>query len=85
MLTPFKGNGEVDYDGLTRLTEYYLKAGAHGLFANCLSSEMYELTEGERLQVVKHVVKVAKLTRDETPSRLLTQPLKQATVRLEIV
>jgi 4-hydroxy-tetrahydrodipicolinate synthase len=59
MLTPFKDNGEVDYDGLTRLTEYYLKAGARGLFANCLSSEMYELTEDERLQVVKHVVKVA--------------------------
>ena len=57
MLTPFKDNGEVDYDGLTRLTEYYLKAGAQGLFANCLSSEMYELTEDERLQVVKHVVK----------------------------
>ena len=59
MLTPFKDNGEVDYNGLTRLTEYYLKAGAQGLFANCLSSEMYELTEDERLQVVKHVVKVA--------------------------
>src|SRR3982750_2568722 len=59
MLTPFKANGEVDYNGLTRLTEYYLKAGAQGLFANCLSSEMYELTEEERLQVIKHVVKVA--------------------------
>ncbi len=60
MLTPFKENGEVDYDGLTQLTEYYLKAGAQGLFANCLSGEMYELTEAERLQVVKHVVKTAK-------------------------
>jgi 4-hydroxy-tetrahydrodipicolinate synthase len=59
MLTPFKANGDVDYDGLTELTEYYLKAGAQGLFANCLSSEMYELTEEEKLQVVKHVVKVA--------------------------
>ena len=59
MLTPFKANGEVDYDGLTQLTEYYMNAGAQGLFANCLSSEMYELTEDERLQVVKHVVKVA--------------------------
>jgi 4-hydroxy-tetrahydrodipicolinate synthase len=59
MLTPFKENGEVDYDGLTQLTEHYLKAGAQGLFANCLSSEMYELTEAERLKVVKHVVKTA--------------------------
>jgi len=62
MLTPFKSNGEVDYDGLTRLTEHYLQAGAKGLFANCLSSEMYELSEFERLNVVNHVVKVAKNT-----------------------
>jgi 4-hydroxy-tetrahydrodipicolinate synthase len=59
MLTPFKDNGEVDFKALTELTEYYIKAGATGLFANCLSSEMYELTEQERLQVVKHVVDVA--------------------------
>lgn len=59
MLTPFKDNGEVDFKALTELTEYYIKAGASGLFANCLSSEMYELTEKERLQVVKHVVDIA--------------------------
>ncbi len=59
MLTPFKDNGTVDYDGLTRLTELYLNAGAAGLFANCLSSEMFELTEDERLAVTKHVVEVA--------------------------
>ncbi len=37
-----------------------MKAGVQGLFANCLSGEMYELTDAERLQVVKHVVKTAK-------------------------
>jgi len=59
MLTPFKDNGAVDYDGLTRLTELYLEAGASGLFANCLSSEMFELSEEERLQTIEHIVKVA--------------------------
>lgn len=59
MLTPFKSNGDVDYDALTQLTEMYLQAGALGLFANCLSSEMFELTGDERLQVIKHVIKVA--------------------------
>lgn len=58
MLTPFKDNGEIDFTGLTKLTELYIEAGAAGLFANCLSSEMFELTEAERLQVVRHVVKV---------------------------
>jgi 4-hydroxy-tetrahydrodipicolinate synthase len=59
MLTPFKENGEIDFDGLTQLTELYLGAGAAGLFANCLSSEMYELTEDERLAITQHVVNVA--------------------------
>lgn len=59
MLTPFKENGSVDYDGLTELTEFYLNAGAGGLFANCQSSEMFSLSESERLTVTKHVVKIA--------------------------
>lgn len=59
MLTPFKDNGAVDFDGLTKLTELYLEAGAAGLFANCLSSEMFELSEDERIATVKHVVKLA--------------------------
>ena len=58
MLTPFKDNGTIDFDALTLLTEFYLQAGAAGLFANCLSSEMFELTETERIQVIEHVVKV---------------------------
>lgn len=59
MLTPFKDNGAVDYDGLTELTEFYLQAGAGGLFANCQSGEMFELTDEERIGITSHVVKVA--------------------------
>ena len=59
MLTPFKPNGTVDYPGLTALTEFYLEAGAKGLFANCLSSEMFALTPEERLKVTRHVVDIA--------------------------
>ncbi len=56
MLTPFKENGEIDYRGLTSLTELYLKSGVSGLFANCLSSEMFELTPEERISVTKHII-----------------------------
>ena len=59
MLTPFKENGEIDFDGLTRLTELYIQAGAKGLFANCQSSEMFDLSDEERLLIVKHTLKVA--------------------------
>jgi 4-hydroxy-tetrahydrodipicolinate synthase len=58
MLTPFKNNGDIDYDILSQLTEMYLSAGATGLFANCLSSEMYELEDNEKIELIKHVIKV---------------------------
>lgn len=58
MLTPFKFNGDIDYTGLTALTEFYLESGAQGLFANCLSSEMYALSPAERLKATRHVVEV---------------------------
>jgi len=56
MLTPFLNSGKVDYEGLKSLTEFYIEAGCAGLFANCLSSEMYELSEEERLEVTQTVV-----------------------------
>ncbi|CAG5009354.1 4-hydroxy-tetrahydrodipicolinate synthase [Dyadobacter sp. CECT 9275] len=59
MLTPFLETGEIDYEGLKTLTELYIEAGSAGLFANCLSSEMYELTEDERLAITKTVVEQA--------------------------
>lgn len=58
MLTPFKENGAIDFEGLTALTEFYMEAGAAGLFANCLSSEMFELTPAERLDLVGHILNV---------------------------
>ncbi|WP_231490935.1 dihydrodipicolinate synthase family protein [Pedobacter sp. Leaf170] len=58
MLTPFLSNGNIDYPALTQLTEIYLQAGSSGLFANCLSSEMFELTDVERIDAIKHVIKV---------------------------
>jgi len=59
MLTPFTESGAVDFSGLTKLTELYLGAGAAGLFANCQSSEMFNLSEEEQLAVTKQVLQVA--------------------------
>jgi 4-hydroxy-tetrahydrodipicolinate synthase len=59
MLMPFQNDSMIDYPALTRLTELYIEAGAAGLFANCLSSEMFELSTEERLQSIRHVVNVA--------------------------
>lgn len=57
MLTPFLDNNQVDTDGLQVLTDFYISAGARGLFTNCLSSEMFQLTDEERLHIIRSVVK----------------------------
>lgn len=57
MITPFTKNGKVDFDALSRLTDFYRAAGVKGYFANCQSSEMYFLTPEERLAITSHVVK----------------------------
>jgi len=56
MLTPFKDNNDLDLDGLKKITDLYLESGANGMFANCLSSEMFQLTEEERLSITRTVV-----------------------------
>lgn len=56
MLTPFLDNNEIDIKSLKELVEFYIQSGSHGLFANCQSSEMFQLTDEERLLIVRTVV-----------------------------
>jgi 4-hydroxy-tetrahydrodipicolinate synthase len=57
MITPFDLRAQVDLDVVSMLVEFYLAAGVKGLFANCLSSEMFSITEDERLALTKHIVR----------------------------
>lgn len=57
MITPYNLKAEVDLDVVSLLVEFYLAAGVKGFFANCLSSEMFSITENERLQLTEHIVK----------------------------
>ena len=57
MITPFNLKAKVDFDAVSRLIDFYLAAGVKGFFANCLSSEMYSITEDERLELTRHVVR----------------------------
>lgn len=60
MLTPFTEEGKVDEKGLVELVDWYIENGVSGLFAACQSSEIFELTLEERLQIVDITVKAAK-------------------------
>ena len=57
MITPFQSNSKIDFNALSKLIDFYIAIGAKGLFANCLSSEMYHLDNEERLALTRHVVK----------------------------
>ena len=56
MITPFNLKATVDMDALNSLIDFYLAAGVKGFFANCLSSEMFSISEDERLEITKHIV-----------------------------
>lgn len=59
MMTPFFENGDVDYEALTKMTDWYIRQGSDGLFAICQSSEMYQMTVDERVDACACVVKAA--------------------------
>ncbi len=55
MLTPFTPSGEVDYNALGRLVDWYEENGATGLFAVCQSSEVFYLSLEERLKITAFI------------------------------
>ncbi|MBE9462615.1 dihydrodipicolinate synthase family protein [Dyadobacter sp. UP-52] len=57
MITPYDDNSKIDFNKVSRLIDFYLAAGAKGFFANCLSSEMFYMSDEERIALTKHVVK----------------------------
>lgn len=57
MIIPFNEDQSIDWDSLDSLTEWYLNSGSKGLFSVCLSSEMYDLTDEEKFEVARRVVK----------------------------
>src|SRR5690554_5351124 len=61
MMTPFDDNLKIDYPALKALISWYEDAGMSGLFANCLSSEMYNLSEEERIELTRFVVDNSRL------------------------
>ena len=60
MITPFSHDGGIDFEAVDRLTEFYIQNGCHGIFAVCQSSEMFFLTEDERVSLARRVAEAVK-------------------------
>ncbi len=58
LVTPYNDDLSIDFDGYKQLVEWYKTFGIGGIYANCQSSEMTELSEDEKLMLIKETVKV---------------------------
>ena len=59
-LTPFNKDGDIDFSVYARLLEWYIDNGVAGIFAACQSSEIFQLSFGERLQLVQETMRIVK-------------------------
>ena len=64
MITPYHEDGRIDWDALEALVEWHIERGVAGYFAVCQSSEMFNLSLRERLELAKMSIKFA---RDRVP------------------
>lgn len=57
MITPYTEEGKIDYAMVENLVEWYIERGVAGIFAVCQSSEMFFLSEEERVELARFIVK----------------------------
>ncbi len=57
MVTPFTQDNKVDYNGVSKMLEWYAKKGVDGIFAICQSSEIFFLSFEEKLELISFIMK----------------------------
>jgi len=55
LLTPFTVENVVDYPALDAMVDFYADAGVAALFTSCLSSEVFDLSPAERIEITRRV------------------------------
>ncbi len=60
VLTPFDENLKIDFEVYREMIKWYIDNKAGGIYANCLSSEMYHLETGEQLDLINETIDIAK-------------------------
>jgi 4-hydroxy-tetrahydrodipicolinate synthase len=59
MATPYDHTLNIDVGAYRAMVEWYIERGVGGLYANCLTSEMYQLAPDERIVLVQEAVATA--------------------------
>ena len=60
MITPYKKDGNVDYETVIKYVDMYFDSGLTGIFAICQSSEIFYLSTEEKVKINEIVYKRAK-------------------------
>ena len=60
MITPYTPDNKIDFSAVDEIIEFYIRGGCPGVFAVCQSSEMFFLSEDERVSLARRVVEAAK-------------------------
>lgn len=60
MITPYTADNRLDLEAVDRMVEFYAAGGCQGVFAVCQSSEMFDLSEDERVALAARVVKAVR-------------------------
>lgn len=58
IVTPFFEDGSIDYQSLTKFTEWQINSGVSGLVVVGSTGEAAALTDSEKLAVIRHVIEV---------------------------
>lgn len=59
MITPFDENGAIDFGGVERLMDFYVRCGVPGVTVLGILGEPQKLTDAEQIALVRHVVRHA--------------------------
>lgn len=60
MITPFTDENTIDWATVDGIVEFYARMGCQGIFAVCQSSEMFCLSEDERVELARRVARTAR-------------------------
>ena len=59
MITPYAADGQIDWTAVEALVTWYWNQGCEGIFASCQSSEIWFLSEDDRVKLAKVVKETA--------------------------
>lgn len=85
MITLFDEEGKIDYEATKALIDFYVKGGVNGIFAVCQSSEMFFLSEDEKLELGKFVVENTPADIDVVVSGITGDTMEEMLAEIEMM